>query len=111
MFVTFPDIYKLATENYWKEIFEMKRIILAFLSLVLLCAAFTASAEANEPLYATVGDALAAAGEFPIAGGEDDYYAVVTEVNGKYYRSVAETDDRYRELQQAVWEAQPEQMV
>ncbi len=88
----------------------MKRIISAFLSLVLLCAAFTASAEANEPLYATVGDALAAAGEFPIAGGEDDYYAVVTEVNGTYYRSVAETDDRYRELQQAVWEAEPEQM-
>ena len=88
----------------------MKKMISMFLSLVLLCAAFTASAEANEPLYATVGDALAAAGEFPVAGGEDDYYAVVTQVNGKYYRSVAETDDTYRELQQAAWEAEPEQM-
>ena len=88
----------------------MKKMISMFLSLVLLCAAFTASAEANEPLYATVGDALAAAGEFPVAGGEDDYYAVVTQVNGTYYRSVAETDDTYRELQQAAWEAEPEQM-
>lgn len=88
----------------------MKKMISMFLSLVLLCAAFTASAEANEPLYATVGDALAAAGEFPVAGGEDDYYAVVTQVNGKYYRSVAETDDTYRKLQQAAWEAEPEQM-
>ena len=88
----------------------MKKMISMFLSLVLLCAAFTVSAEANEPLYATVGDALAAAGEFPVAGGEDDYYAVVTQVNGKYYRSVAETDDTYRELQQAAWEAEPEQM-
>ena len=88
----------------------MKRIISVFLSLVLLFSAFTALAEANEPLYATVGDALAAAGEFPIAGGEDDYYAVVTEVDGKYYRSVAETDDQYRALRQAAWEAEPEQM-
>ena len=44
----------------------MKKMISMFLSLVLLCAAFTASAEANDPLYATVSDALAAAGEFPV---------------------------------------------
>ena len=80
------------------------------LSAMLLCAALPALAEAMDPLYATVGDALAAAGEFPIAGGEDGYYAVVTEKDGTYYRSVAETDDKYAELQQATWEAEPEQI-
>jgi len=88
----------------------MKKTIALVLSLMLLCAAFAALAENTAPLYATVGDALAAAGENPIAGGEDDYYAVITEENGMYYRSVAETDDRYNELQQAIWEAEPEQM-
>lgn len=88
----------------------MKKIVALILSVMLLCVSFTALAETMEPLYATVGDALAAAGENPIAGGEDDYYAVVTEVDGKYYRSVAETDDIYTELQEAIWEATPEEM-
>lgn len=88
----------------------MKKMIALVLSVLMLCAALTALAENMEPLYATVGDALAAAGESPIAGGEDDYYAVVTEEDGRYYRSVAETDDRYNELQQAAWDAEPEEM-
>lgn len=88
----------------------MKKMISLLLSVVLLCAAFAALAESLEPMYATVGDALAKAGEMPIAGGEDGYYAVVTEEDGKYYRSVAETDDRYDELQQAAWDAEPEEM-
>ena len=88
----------------------IKKMIALALSAMLLCAAFTALAESLEPLYATIGDALAKAGENPIAGGEDDYYAVVTEEDGKYYRSVAETDDKYSELQQATSDAEPEQM-
>ena len=70
----------------------MKRMIALVLSAMLLCTAFGAAAEELAPMYATVGDALAAAGESPIVGGEDDYYAVVTEEAGKDYRSVAETD-------------------
>ena len=58
-----------------------------------------------EPLFATIGDALEEAGENPIAGGEEDYYAVVTEQDGKYYRSVAVTDEQYRELLRATSEA------
>ena len=85
----------------------MKKMTALVLSVLMLFATFGALAE---PMYATIGDALAAAGENPIAGGEDDYYAVVTEEDGKYYRSVAETDDKYQELQQATWEAEPEQM-
>lgn len=88
----------------------MKKMLALVLSMMMLFAAFGALAEALEPMYATVGDALAAAGENPIAGGEDDYYAVVTEQDGKYYRSVAETDDTYQELQEATWEAEIDQM-
>ena len=79
----------------------MKKMIAWILAVMMLCAAFGALAEDGQmqPLFATVGDALEAAGENPIAGGEDDYYAVVTEKDGTYYRSIAETDDRYRELQ------------
>jgi len=88
----------------------MKKMIPHVLSVMLLCAAFCAFAESMEPMYATVGDALAAAGEFPIAGGDDECYAVVTEEDGQYFRSVAELDEKYGELQQAAWDAEPEQM-
>lgn len=88
----------------------MKKTLALVLTVIIMFAAFSALAEGMDPMYATVGDALAAAGENPIAGGEDDYYAVITEEDGIYYRSVAETDDRYRELQEASWEAEPDQM-
>ena len=90
----------------------MKKMIAWILAVMMLCAAFGAMAEEGQmqPLFATVGDALEAAGENPIAGGEDDYYAVVTEKDGTYYRSIAETDDRYRELQQAIWNAEFDQI-
>ena len=88
----------------------MKKTIALILTVMVLCVTFSAPAESLAPMYATVGDALAAAGESPVAGGEEDYYAVVTEKDGKYYRSVAETDDRYREFQQAILDAEPGQM-
>lgn len=88
----------------------MKKTIALVLSMMLLFAACAALAEALEPMYATVGDAVAAAGDHPIVGGGDDYFAVVTEKDGVYYRSIAETDDKYMELQQAVWDADPEDM-
>ena len=86
----------------------MKRSIALILALLMLCTASVALAEeegAGEPLFATVGDALAAAGEEPVAGGEEDYYAVVTEKDGQYYRSVAWMDDKAKELQKAILEA------
>lgn len=90
----------------------MKRLIALVLAAMMLCAALGALAEDGKmaPLFATVGDAIDAAGENPIVGGEEEYYAVVTEKDGKYYRSFAELDDRYRELQSAIWDAEPEQM-
>lgn len=88
----------------------MKKMIALVLSVIMMCTALCAMAENTEPMFATVGDALAAAGELPISGGEDDYFAIVTEKDGQYYRSVADLDDRYRDLQQAAWNAEPEQM-
>ena len=86
----------------------MKKTIALMLALLMLCTASVALAEEDgklAPLFATVGDALAAAGETPIAGGEEDYYAVITEQDGKYYRSVAELDDKAKALEQAILEA------
>lgn len=86
----------------------MKKTIALMLALLMLCTASVALAEEDgklEPLFPTVGDALAAAGENPIAGSEEDYYAVITEQDGKYYRSVAELDDKAKALEQAILEA------
>lgn len=91
----------------------MKKTIALMLALLMLCTASVALAEEDgklEPLFATVGDALAAAGENPIAGGEEDYYAVITEQDGKYYRSVAELDEKAKALEQAIWEADVDHM-
>ena len=89
----------------------MKKIIALVLTLVMLGAAFCAVAEEGQgaPLYATVGNALdaarAAAGEEGpvIAGGVSGaYYAVITqEADGKYYRHVAEYDEKLKELEAA----------
>ena len=83
----------------------MKKIISWLLVLLVLCAASAAPAEDAVPMYATVSEALAAAGRPPIAGGDSDYYAVVTEKDGKYYRSVAYTDSVYDDLQEDAWNA------
>ena len=91
----------------------MKKMIALVLVLAMLCTASVALAEEEEklePLFPTVGDALAAAGENPVAGGEEDYYAVVTEQDGKYYRSVAEMDEKAKELQQAILDADIDQL-
>ena len=65
----------------------MKKTIALMLALLMLCTASVALAEEDgklEPLFATVGDALAAAGENPIAGGEEGYYAVITEQDAEH---------------------------
>ena len=83
----------------------MKKIIAWLLAFLMLCAAAAAPAEKEIPMFKTVSEALEAAGEFPIAGGEWDYYAVVTEKDGKFYRSVAFTDNVYDELLEAALNA------
>lgn len=87
----------------------MKRIIALIAALAMLIAVAGTLAEAAEagrmaPLYATVGEAMAACDESRrIAGGvRGEYFAVVTEKDGKYYRSVALYDEKLAELEAAV---------
>lgn len=81
----------------------MKKMISLVLALVMMCTVLGALAEGQlAPLYATVGEALEDSAEDRIiAGGEGDYYAVVTQKDGKYYRSVAYYDEKMTELQEA----------
>lgn len=81
----------------------MKKMISLVLALVMLCTVLGVLAEEGHiaPLYATVGEALDDGMEgHVIAGGEGDYYAVVTQKDGKYYRSVAFYDEKAKELEE-----------
>lgn len=81
----------------------MNKIISLVMAMVMLCTVLGALAEGQlAPLYATVGEALEDSAEGRVvAGGEGDYYAVVTKKDGKYYRSVAYYDETMSELQEA----------
>ena len=84
----------------------MKRIIAFVIAALMLCAALGALAEEAQlaPLYATVGDALkdSAEGRLIAGGVPGEYYAIVTEKDGKYYRSIAICDEKLNELTAAV---------
>ena len=85
----------------------MKKIISLVMVMVMMCTALGALAEGQlAPLYATVGEAMEDSDEGRlIAGGEGSdegyYFAVVTQKDGKYYRSVAYYDETMSELQEA----------
>ena len=82
----------------------MKKVISMVMAALMLFTVLGALAEEGQlaPLYATLGEALEDGYEGRvIAGGEGDYYAVVTQKDGKYYRSVAYLDERAKELDEA----------
>ena len=79
----------------------MKKILSMILALALLCAACCALAE-DAPLFATIGDALDAAGENPIGCGDAEHYVVALEKDGKYLRAVANLDDNAKALGEAL---------
>ncbi len=85
----------------------MKKILSLVMVMVMMCTALGALAEGQlAPLYATVGEAMEDSAEGRlIAGGEGSdegyYFAVVTQKDGKYYRSVAYYDETMSELQEA----------
>ena len=83
----------------------MKKIIALILSLMMLCAACPVPAEGNSE-FATFGDAVAAAGENPAIGGNEDYMAVVVEKDGKYIRVVTELDEKAKKLDEEAMEAE-----
>ena len=88
----------------------MKRILALVLAVMMLGTACCALAEEAQgaPMYATYGDAMDAARK---AAGEEgnivagsfngEYAAVITEEDGKYFRHVANYDEKLTELEAA----------
>ena len=84
----------------------MKKLIALAMVVVMLFTVLGVLAEEGQmaPLYATVGEALEDSAEDRIVAGgvPGEYYAVVTQKDGKYYRSVAICDDKLNELNEAL---------
>lgn len=84
----------------------MKKLIALAMVVVMLFTALGVLAEEGQmaPLYATVGEALedSAEGRVVAGGIPGEYYAVVTQKDGKYYRSVAIFDEKLNELNEAL---------
>ena len=84
----------------------MKKLIALAMVVVMLFTVLGVLAEEGQmaPLYATVGEALEdSAEDRVVAGGvPGEYYAVVTQKDGKYYRSVAICDEKLNELNEAL---------
>ena len=88
----------------------MKRILALVLAVTMLGTACCALAEEalGAPMYATYGDAMDAARK---AAGEEgnivagsfngEYAAVITEEDGKYFRHVADYDEKLKEMEEA----------
>lgn len=84
----------------------MKKLIALAMVVVMLFTALGVLAEEGQmaPLYATVGEALEDNAEGRVVAGSipGEYYAVVTQKDGKYYRSVAIFDEKLNELNEAL---------
>ncbi len=84
----------------------MKKLIALVMTVMMIFTANGMLAEEGQlaPLYATVGEALedSAEGRVVAGGIPGEYYAVVTQKDGKYYRSVAICDEKLNELNEAL---------
>ncbi len=82
----------------------MKKWFAMVLALVMICITMAVAEEGQlAPMYATLGEALEASESIPAEGGIDgEYYAVVTEVGGAFYRHVADYDEKLKELGEAI---------
>lgn len=100
-----------ATVIFLIQCVEMKKILVLVLAVMMLGTACCAPAEEarSAPLYKTIGDALDAA---RAAAGEEgnvvsgsmigEYAAVITDENGKYFRHIADYDEKLAELRAAL---------
>ena len=88
----------------------MKKILALILAVTMLGTACCAMAEETQgaPLYKTIGDAMDAARktvgeEGNIVAGSmiGEYVSVITEENGKYFRHLADYDEKLAELEAA----------
>ena len=84
----------------------MKKLIALVMAVMMIFTVNGMLAEEEQlaPLYATVGEALedSAEGRVVAGGVPGEYYAVVTQKDGKYYRSVAICDEKLNELNEAL---------
>lgn len=84
----------------------MKKLIALVMTVMMVFTVNGMLAEEGQiaPLYATVGEALEdnAEGRVVSGGVPGEYYAVVTQKGGKYYRSVALYDEKLNELNEAL---------
>jgi hypothetical protein len=88
----------------------MKKILALILAMMMLGTACCALAEETQgaPLYKTIGDAMDAArktvgeeGNIVAGGMIGEYVSVITEENGKYFRHLADYDEKLAELEAA----------
>ena len=80
----------------------MKKTSAIVLCLVLACAAFSAPAEtapAEETLFVTMGDVVT---DQSYIYSSSDYYIILREMDGAWWRIDAQVDDRYSEMYTAV---------
>ena len=94
-------------ENTVKKIFAL---ILAVLMAFTACAALAEEEGKLAPMFATVGEALDASGDPPVTGNNEDYCSVITMQDGIWYRHIAYTDEKAKELQNAIYSAEIEEL-
>ena len=84
----------------------MKKLIALVMTVMMIFTMNGMLAEEGQiaPLYATVGEALEDCDEDRVVAGgvPGEYYAVVTQKDGKYYRSLAMYDEKLNELNEAL---------
>lgn len=84
----------------------MKKILAMILAAMMIFGACCALAEEEEPLFATVNDAVAAGGQTALQGSSGDTYFVALIKDGKYLRAMAELDEQAMALGDAISEAE-----
>ena len=82
----------------------MKKILLAVLAVIMMVNIALAEEGALSIPFATIGEAMASDGYTGIAGGNDEHFVAVLELDGVYFRVVADMDDEARTLSQATLE-------
>ena len=82
----------------------MRKFLLAVLAVIMAVSNALAEEGAFSIPFATIGEAMASEGYTGIAGGNDEHYAAVLELDGVYFRVVADVDDEARRLSRATLE-------
>ena len=83
---------------------KMISLLLAAFLLAACCGAFASEAEGVQ--FASFGEAVEAAGENPAMGGTSEYMAVIVEKDGRLYRVVSMLDEKAKELDEAIGQAE-----